>query len=132
MSNDNVQIVQKIYEKFGSGDTQGIIDLLSQNVKWDHSGPEVIPFARLYEGRTKVGDFFKVLGETMEPLGFETREFFVNGDRVVVLGFQKWKVKATGKEWEADWAHVFTVQDGLVTTWRCIYDAADQAAAFQV
>jgi ketosteroid isomerase-like protein len=90
----------------------------------------VIPFARLYEGRAKVGEFFKVLGEAMEPLTFEQREFFVSGDRVVVLGFQRWKVKSTGKEWESDFAHTYTVQDGLITAWRVISDMAAQAAAF--
>ena len=130
MSDANIQVVQKIYERFGSGDIEGVINSLSENVKWDHSGPEVIPFARLYEGRAGVGDFFKVLGETMEPLAFEPREFFENGNRVVVLGFHRWKVQSTGKEWESDWAHAFTVQGDLITAVRLIYDMSAQAAAF--
>jgi ketosteroid isomerase-like protein len=131
MSDANVEVVQNAYERFGSGDISGVIDLLSENVKWDHSGPELMPFARLYEGRAEVREFFRVLGETMEPVVFEPREFFVTGDRVVVLGFQRWKVKSTGKEWESDWAHVYTVQDGLITAWRPMYDMTAQATAFQ-
>ena len=64
-------------------------------------------------------------------LAFEAREFFGSGDRVVVLGFMRFKVHSTGKEWEADWAMAFTVRDGLITEWRVLFDMGAEAAAFQ-
>ena len=132
MSEINIQIVKNGFEKFFARDIPGFLKLLADDVYWDHRGPEVVPFNRLYEGRESVGEFFKVLDETQEASIFEPREFFAAGDRVVCLGFFRYKVRSTSKEWESDFAMVFTVRNGEITHWRVIFDMGAEAAAHQV
>ena len=130
MSDANIQLIKKSFEKFGSGDIPGVISMLSEDIKWDHRGPEGVPYNHLYKGHAGVGEFFTLIGETLEPLLYEPHEFFASGDRVVVLGVSRWKVKSTGKEWGSDWANAYTVKDGLITEWRAIFDMSAEAAAF--
>ena len=89
-------------------------------------------FSRLYEGREDVGDFFTVLNETEEASIFEPREFFAAGDRVVCVGFFRFKVHATNKEWESDFAMAFTVRNDRITHWRPMINMGAEAAAGQV
>ena len=131
MSDANVQLVRKGFELFLAGDIPAFLKLMAENVQWDHRGPAGVPFNRMYEGRTGVGEFFATLSETCETLAFEPREYFANGDRVVALGSFRFKGRATGKAWESDFAMAFTVQDGGVSSWRGIYDMTAEAAAFQ-
>ena len=131
MSESNIQIVKSAFERFLAGDIPGFLDLLADDVHWDHRGPEGVPFNRLYEGRAAVGEFFQALSQPEEALAFAPREYFGAGDRVVCLGFFRWKVHATGKEWESDFAMAFTVQGDTITHWRILFDMGREAAACQ-
>ncbi len=73
----------------------------------------------------------KVLNETQEVSIFEPREFFAAGDRVVCLGFFRYKVRSTNKKWESDFAMAFTVRNGKIAHWRLISDMGAEAAAHQ-
>ena len=46
------------------------------------------------------------------------------GDNVAVLGWEKALAKDTGKPFESEWAHWFTVQNGKVTRWRGFFNTA--------
>jgi ketosteroid isomerase-like protein len=130
MSKANIHVVKDGFEQFFAGDIPGFLKFLSDDVYWDHRGPEVVPFNRLYRGRANVVEFFKVLRETQEASIFEPRDFFAAEDRVVCLGFFRYKVHATKKR-ESDFAIVFTVQNEKISHWRLLFDMAAEAAAFQ-
>ena len=131
MSEGNIQVVKDGFQKFLAGDVPEFLELLANDVFWDHRGPEGVPINRLYEGRDEVAEFFKVLNETQEATIFEPREFFAGGDRVVCLGYFRYNVRATNKEWDSDFAMVFTVRNSRVTHWRVIFDMGAEAAAHQ-
>ena len=127
----NVEVVKKGFERFLAGDIPGFIELLSPDIEWDHRGPEGPPFNRMYNGRNGAAEFFKTLGESEEAIVFEPREYVGDGDRVLTLGYFKWKVKSTGKEWDSNFAFAYTVKDGLVTHWQPFFNLSAEAAAFR-
>ena len=49
---------------------------------------------------------------------------------MVVLGDYAWTVKATGKSFRANFAHVATLRDGKIVRFREYTDTAAGAAAF--
>jgi uncharacterized protein len=129
---DNVQVVQQIYAAFGSGDIPAVLALLDEAVVWRLAGPaDVVPYAGPRRGRQEVGQCFQQLGESVEFQSFEPREYLVQGDRVVVLGTERGRVRATGKGFENDWAMVFIVREGLVTSLRTYEDTAAVVEAFR-
>jgi ketosteroid isomerase-like protein len=123
----NVQLIQAAYAAFKRGDIQTILDSLSEGVKW--VAADVAPVAGTYHGRNEVAGFFRKVNETAEYLSFEPREFVAQGDRVVVLGSYRAKVKATGRFYDCDWAMAFLVEHGKVTEFREYTDTAAIAAA---
>jgi hypothetical protein len=126
----NVDTVQEAYAAVGRGDIPALLDLLTEDVEWALQGPAVIPFAGTRYGREGVAEFFSLLGETVEFQEFEPREFVAQGDTVVVLGFERNLIKPTGRTFEQEWAHVYTLRDGKVAKHRALEDTAAYIDAF--
>ncbi len=127
----NAEVVQETYEAVGRGDIPALLDLLSDDVEWTFQGPSVIPFAGTRRGREGVAEFFSLVGENLEFERFEPRKFVVQGDTVVVLGFERSLVKPTGRTFEQEWAHVYTLRDGKVAAFLALEDTAAHAVAFE-
>ena len=93
------------------------------------AGPLHDPLGRHW--REQVAEFFSLIGETLKFEQFEPREFVDQGDTVVVLGYERSLVKPTGRTFENEWAHVFTLRDGKIAKFRAFEDTAAQVAAFE-
>ena len=127
----SIEVVKQMYEAFGEGDFPKMLSLVSEDCQWDHRGPPGVPISQLYVGPEGVGEFFQTFTGTQETLEFEPREFFGADNRVVVLGYHRFRVVETGKEWASDFAHTWTVEGGRVTHWRPIHDMSAEAAAYK-
>src|SRR5258708_4485977 len=127
---DNTAIVQSMYEAFGRGDVQVILDALSADVNWVVQGPASVPLFGPRKGPAGVAGFFQVIGRYLRIDRFEPREFLAVGNRVVVLGHEAGRVAATGSHFEGDWVHVFTFHNGKVVDFREFSDTAALTAAF--
>lgn len=126
----NVDVVQRTYEAVGRGDIPAVLDLLTDDVEWTLQGPSVIPFAGTRRGREGVEEFFSLVGETLEFQQFEPREFVAQGDTVVVVGYERNLIKPTGRTFEQEWAHVYTLRDGKIAKGRFFEDTAAYVVAF--
>jgi ketosteroid isomerase-like protein len=71
-----------------------------------------------------VQQYFDDLFSAEEITRLEPREFIDAGEHIIVLGFVASTIKATGKSFESEWVHIFTVKDGLVTRWLEFFDTA--------
>ena len=114
----------------GRGDIPAYLDLLTDDVEWTLQGPSVIPFAGTRRGREGVVEFFSLLGETVEFQQFEPREFVAQGDTVAVVGYERNLIKPTGRTFEQEWVHVYTLRDGKIAKHRAFEDTAAYVGAF--
>ncbi len=128
---ENTQLVQQAYSSFQSGDIPAVLDTLSEDVEWVIFAVPGVPVGGTWDGREQVGGFFQTLSETQEARQFEPREFVAQGDKVVALGHYVWHVKSTGRRWESDFAHVFTVREGKVSRFQEYTDTAGLAEAYR-
>jgi uncharacterized protein len=117
MSTDtNVQTVKDFFAAIGGGDKQGLLALVAEDIEWIIPG-EDWPLAGTHRGHAELADLLETASKTMER-STEPREFVAQGDRVLVVGFAKGKVKATNKTFEDDWIFAITVRDGKLTNIR--------------
>jgi uncharacterized protein len=107
----NLDTVKAVYQAFAEGDVPSVLGFLSPDIAWTEA--EGFPLAGTYHGPNSVltGVFMR-LG--MEFVGFAAvpDEFIDGGDAVVALGKYSGTYKATGKSFQADFAHVWKLQDG--------------------
>lgn len=128
---ENIRIVQQAYSSFKTGDIESLLGLFSDNIVWQLPNIENVPIGGKRSGLKQVGQFFASVAELEESLEFEPRDFVAQGNKVAVQGQYRWRVRATGREYQSDWAHVFTVENGKVTEFQEYLDTAVLVAAFQ-
>ena len=126
----NVDVVRRCYEAAGRGDIPALLDLLTDDVEWTLQGPPAVPFAGTRRGREGVAEFFALVGETLEFLQFEPREFVAQGDTVVVLGHERNLITPTGRTFQQEWAHVYGLRNGKIAKFRAFEDTAAYVVAF--
>ncbi len=127
----NTEVVQNLFAAFGRGDIPGLLALVADDVVWFIPGPAEVPHAGERRGHEGVLQFFQTLGGAVEFEQFEVRELVAQGDKVVALGFERGRVRASGRTFDNPWALVFTVRDGRVAEFRGYEDTAAVAAAFR-
>lgn len=128
MSQQNIGLVQSGYAAFGRGDIPTFLSLLDANVEWKTPGPSDLPLAGTRRGPAQVGEFFGTLAGIIDFEHFEPTTFLADGDKVVVIGHETFKVKATGKSITGDWCHIFTVRNGKIVAFLEILDTAALAS----
>ena len=104
-----VAVVRRLYE--ARGNPEIILQVLAPNVRWEVV--EGFPYSGVYVGLDDVlRNFFGRLFEDFESFVAVGSEFFESGDHVIALGTYTGRAKATGKEFTARFAHVWTLQGG--------------------
>ncbi len=128
---ENIQLIRQIYEAFARVDVPAVLDALADDVDWRFHGPATIPFGGSRRGREEVAQFFAALAEYVEADHFTPQEEFIaSGDRVIVLGRERMRVKSTGSAWDTEWVHVWTIRDGKVAEFQEFSDTAAIVDAF--
>ena len=128
---DNTKVVQDAYAAFGRGDVQSILDRLDDGIVWQgvYGAASNVPMAGERQGKPAVAEFFKLVGTHVNFTRFEPKEFIATGDKVVTLGHYTAKTSAN-KEFDSDFAMVFTMRNGKVTKFQEFLNTAALNAAF--
>jgi ketosteroid isomerase-like protein len=117
-------IVQQVYEAFGRGDVPAILSMVAADVDWEFVGSAGLAYAGNRRNHAGVADFFTAIPRTDQIHAFEPREFIEADTHVTVLGWEKSTALDTGKDFETEWVHVFTVKEEKVTRWRGFFNTA--------
>lgn len=125
----NLAAAKKLYGDFLHGDIDAVLAAMSDDVTWIIPGPGTLPYSGTKHGKSEWKSYLSGLGAT-EILSFEPKEYFASGNKVVVLGHETLKVKATGKLIDGDLAQVLTFQNGKLVRFQSFDDTAEAAAAF--
>lgn len=89
-------------------------------------------YSGTYEGQTSVANFLEKLNSTVEIEGFEPRDFVAEGDRVLVTGWSRGRVKSTGRMFDNHWVMAFSVRDGKIIKFEEYADTQALAAAHDI
>jgi ketosteroid isomerase-like protein len=124
----NSDLIRSLYAAFGRGDVKSILDALDPLIEWQSNGDaRIIPWGRR-GGLAGAASFFEALADDLDFEAFEPRDYFEDGDTVVVLGRTRARVKSGGV-FDSDWAHVFTFRNGKLLRFREFYDTKSIADA---
>ena len=123
----NVQTVKDFFAAIGRGDREGLLTLVSEDIEWTIPGKDW-PLAGTHRGHAGLADLLQTASKSIET-STEPREFVAQGDRVLVVGFAKGKIKATNKTFEDHFVFAITVRDGRLTSIREYIDTQALARA---
>jgi ketosteroid isomerase-like protein len=123
MESQNVSAVRAVYEAFAVGDVPAVLGFLTPDAEWTEA--EGFPYGGTYTGPEAVLEnvFMKIGGE-WDGFAAVPNEIIDGGDTVVALGLYSGTFKATGKSFEAHFAHVWKIRDGKAYKFHQYTDTA--------
>jgi ketosteroid isomerase-like protein len=127
----NAALIQSLYDAFKRGDIPFILNSLAEDVSWTMEGPSTIPYAGKRKGTAQVKQFFEALANTQTNHKLTMEPLIAQGDQVSGLGRFSATVTATGRNFDSQVAHFFTVKDGKVSRFVDVVDTAAMADAYR-
>ncbi len=129
-SEKNIQTVKDFFAAIGGGDREALRALVAEDIEWIIPGQDW-RLAGTRHGHAVLADLLETASKSIET-STELREFVAQGDRVLVIGFARGKIKATNKTFEDDWIFAITVEHGKLTRIREYIDTQALARASQM
>ena len=116
MSQENVEIVRRIYEASARRDAEAVLALYDPEVEWDgsrHRWSEVMAAEPRWKGHDALRRFFRLYYETWDGFEFDIEELLDAGGDVVSVVTSRARGRSSGVlvEWEEQVA-VWTIRDG--------------------
>jgi uncharacterized protein len=115
----------------GGSDRQGLLALCAEDIEWIIPG-EDWPLAGTHRGHAGLADLLQKASKNMETSFPKPPEFVAQGDRVLVVGFARGKVKATNRTFEDHFVFAITVRNGKLTNIREYVDTQALARASEM
>ena len=128
----NVTLIKQLYDSMSKGDLNALLELVTDDVEFVVPGPPEIGAAGTWRGPGGVRECFARLREAQENQRIDIREFVAEGDHVVVLLHVAAKARATGRSFESDIIHFFTIRNGRITRLLDFFDTAALVEASRV
>lgn len=129
----NIDTVKAIYESFGRGEVEAILDRCTDDVDWAaDSAIDIGPWHGHKYGKSEVPSFFEGIAKTGPVTEFTPVAFAENddGDVMVFLRYA-FTVSSTGRDVATNLHHYFRFRDGKVSYYRGSEDTALIAEAFR-
>ena len=130
----NLAVVGGIYEAFGRGDIDFILDQIAEDCAWEswldnHGQQAGIPPMKPRQGRAGVAEFFAYVG-TMQIQDFQVLDMLAS-DRQVAVEVQISIAMADGGSVTDEELHLYSLNDaGKVNRMRHYVDTAKQVKAY--
>lgn len=123
-SNENVEIIQGMYDAFASGDVPSVLAKMSPDIIWNEA--ENFPYA---DGNPYIGPdaivegVFARIGQDWDGFALTDQNLYsVEDNMVLVTGRYKGTHLQTGKSMYAQHVHVWWLEDGMVTQFQQYVD----------
>ena len=119
MSEQNIEVVQRVYDAMGSRDATVMQELFADDIRiWQSPS---LPWGGDHEGLDGAFTFFLTLVEHIQSQ-VTTENLFAAGDHVVQTGRTRGTVVANGARFDIPEVHVWELRDGKVITFRVYID----------
>ena len=105
---------------------QGSVDVLLANVTHDvvlkNAIPASAPFGGEFHGKQGILDYFVQVATVLETSAVRALDYFEGGEKVVVLGDERLRIKSTGEEFGGEWCTVFEFRGDEISRVSVIED----------
>lgn len=126
---ENVDQIRRMYESIRDGDYAAFQAFLAEDVELEMAGPPECPIAGRWKGRDQVLEATARNYGQLEDQRPEVTSVLAQGDTVAVMGRERGRIRATGREYELPWMHLFTLREGQIVRLYGLYDSQPMIAA---
>jgi ketosteroid isomerase-like protein len=127
---DAMALIEQAYADFARGDVPAVLAVLADDVQWfEAEGHPWWPGGAFVGHRAVVENVFARIAAEYDGLTIHVERFVGAGETVLVQARYRGRAKATGKDVDAQAAHVWDVRDGKVVRFQQYVDTAQLQAA---
>lgn len=122
----NADLAKSLYEAFGRGDVETVLGAFVPSISWREAenNPYQMDGAEWVGPNAIVENLFMKLATEWDGFTVTPVKFSDAGDRVIVEGRYTGTFKATGKSLDAQFCHVWDVEDGKLKAFQQYTDTA--------
>lgn len=128
----NIQVIDSLYNAFSTGDMPTVLGLMHPKIEWNEAESNSLADGNPYIGPNAIleGVFGRV-GANHEYFGLQDIKIYsMSGNMVLATLRYDGKIKATGKSYNAQAAHLWTLNDdGKITAFQQYVDTKKLADA---
>ncbi|WP_339628312.1 nuclear transport factor 2 family protein [uncultured Maribacter sp.] len=128
----NIEIIDKLYNAFSTGDMPTVLGSMDPKIEWNEAESNSLADGNPYIGPNAILEgVFARLGDNHEHFGLKDVKTHGMSDNMVLATLRyDAKVKATGKSYNAQAAHLWTLNDaGKITAFQQFVDTKKLADA---
>ena len=123
MTEQNVQIVEDVYEAFARGDVAAVLAAMTDDVEWHEA--EGMPYGGVHRGGDAVAqNVFGPITTDIPDFAVTPTEMIASGDTVAVVVRYTGTGKSTGEDLDLPVVHIWDVRDGKLERFRQFADTA--------
>jgi uncharacterized protein len=132
MSQENIIVINKIYEEFGQRNFDAVLEHFAPTFEWIAADNSPLADRSPYRGLDAVREGVMMrIAAGFARLTVKIDEIFGADDKVVVLGYYDGVRKANGKWFQAQVAHIWTLADGKAVKFQQYVDTYQLAESFK-
>lgn len=119
----NMDAVNRIYAAFAAGNIPAVLELFDPSIEWLAAENSPLADRSPYRGLNQVVEgVLTRIGVEFPGLTIQVDELLDAGDKIVMLGRYHGVRKATGKGFQAQVAHIWTITAGKATKFQQYLD----------
>jgi ketosteroid isomerase-like protein len=126
MSNENVEMVRSMYERWNRSGGVPVLELIDPRIEVDVVGG--LGYGT-YRGHAGLSDVLEAFWGAFQDHRIEVEECLAAGDDVVVTAHYYGRGKTSGVEVDMRHWHVWTLRDGKAVRWRVLDTRAEALEA---
>jgi ketosteroid isomerase-like protein len=111
---DPVVTVKRMFAAFGARDLDALLETVHSESRWTYVGANPQLSRAVFTGKAQVRKFFEAILKRLEMTAFNTDQFVLDGDTVVIFGSESGTVKATRQPFRNEWSQRYVVKEGLI------------------
>jgi ketosteroid isomerase-like protein len=130
MNSDHVKFIQEVYDAFARGDVAGVLGAFDPHIEWNEA--EGFPYAdnNPYVGPDAVlQGVFGRLGADWDNFRVQPQTILATSEGALAMGRYSGTHKRTGRRVDAQFAHVWRLQDGKIRGFQQFTDTAQFTGA---
>jgi uncharacterized protein len=119
MSQENINLINHLYEAFNHGNFPAVLDLFDPAIEWIAADNSPLADRSPYYGLDEVREgVFMRIAAGFPGLTIRVDELIDAGEKIVVLGVYHGVRKLTGKQIQVQVAHIWTIAAGRVVKFQ--------------
>lgn len=127
MSPTNTELTRQAYDAMNRRDVEWLVERVHPDIEMHMFGVAGVPVT--YRGADGIREYFRDMDDLWESFESFPDDIHDLGDRVVVIGRQRFRGRASGIDVEQQAAVLFQLRDGLVAEIRAYQSVEDALAA---